>query len=70
VDALETAADAGLSEPATNGQPGWILRWMRLSVTLNELNRSLGLDDPYPFVLTEPVIRKLRFIDRLIARPA
>jgi len=41
---------------------------MELAVTLNELNRSLGTDDPYPFVLTQPVIAKLMFLDRLVHR--
>ena len=69
VDALETGHQAGLAELPADGRPGWIREWMRLSVTLNELNRSLGTDDPYPFVLTDRVIQKLEFIDRLVHRP-
>jgi hypothetical protein len=29
---------------------------------LNNLNRGLGLPDSYPFVLSGPVVDKLRFI--------
>lgn len=36
--------------------------WMQASVVLNSLNRSMGLADPYPFVLHPPIKRKLRFI--------
>ncbi len=49
--------------------PGWILEWMRLSITLNELNRSLGMDDPYPFVMSAPVVKKLEFVHELVSRP-
>lgn len=61
-DALETAYASGLAQLPGEDLPGWILEWMRLSVTLNELNRSLGLEDPYPFVLTQPIIDKLEFV--------
>jgi hypothetical protein len=36
--------------------------WQPLTYILNNLNRGLGLPDGYPFVLTDPVIAKLRFI--------
>jgi hypothetical protein len=44
----------------------WIEAWIGLAITLNEISRSLGSDDPYPFLLPDPVKRKLRFIDRLV----
>jgi hypothetical protein len=50
--------------------PGWILEWTRLSITLNELNRSLGMEDPYPFVFSAPVVEKLEFVHELVSRPA
>ncbi len=40
--------------------------WMDFSVILNSLNRSMGLDDAYPFVLTQPVRTKLSFIHHAI----
>ncbi|HEY7772207.1 MAG TPA: putative zinc-binding metallopeptidase [Marinagarivorans sp.] len=40
--------------------------WMRFSVILNSINRSMGLQDAYPFVLTPPVRNKLTFIHHAI----
>lgn len=82
-DALQTAREYGVrvegppgrpdlhAEPvAVAGQVG--LRevlddWLGLSYALNALNRSLGHDDLYPFVLTGPVIEKLDLVDDLVA---
>jgi hypothetical protein len=36
--------------------------WHPLTYMLNNLNRGLGLQDPYPFVLSAPAIEKLRFV--------
>ena len=36
--------------------------WLSLTYVLNNLSRGLGLPDSYPFVLSSPVIDKLRFI--------
>lgn len=69
-DALETAHSAGLAHPDTGAPEGWIGAWITLAITLNEILRSLGSDDPYPFVLTKPVQAKLLFIDRLVHRRA
>jgi hypothetical protein len=38
----------------------------RFGPVLNELNRSLGLDDAYPFVFSRMVTEKLQFIDRTV----
>ena len=40
--------------------------WARLAVALNALNRSLGLSDAYPFVLSPAAAEKLRFVHRVI----
>lgn len=40
--------------------------WIELVAVLNELNRSLGKPDPYPFVLSKPAVRKLHFIHLLV----
>jgi hypothetical protein len=75
-DTLETAQDfrlaAGEAQPATS-LPDFdarIAEWLRLTVMLNELNRSMGQDDSYPFVVPAPVIEKLRFIDELVEQAA
>lgn len=40
--------------------------WSELSLLLNSLNRSMGLEDAYPFVLSDLTLRKLRFVHALI----
>jgi hypothetical protein len=40
--------------------------WFHLTTALNAMNRSMGLPDVYPFVLSELVTDKLEFIHRLI----
>ena len=82
-DALETAAACGLSlrprrpnEPslhpdlaATSPQPfdRMMDDWFPLTYVLTNLNRSLGLPDGYPFVLSTAAIDKLRFVHQAIA---
>lgn len=69
-DALESARAGGLlAKPIEDGTSEWIDTWIRLSVSLNEVNRSLGMDDAYPFFLSAPVKQKLMFIDRLVRQP-
>jgi len=41
--------------------------WAELTIALNSINRSMGLRDLYPFILSPPVIDKLRFISDVIA---
>jgi hypothetical protein len=69
-DTLETATTAGVISRTDDetGFDGWIHEWLRLSITLNELNRSMGLVDAYPFVLSGAVIDKLRLIHRVVDR--
>jgi hypothetical protein len=43
-----------------------IAGWLPLTMALNSLNRSMGLGDSYPFVLTEAAIAKLRFVHEAI----
>jgi hypothetical protein len=44
--------------------------WFPLTYVINNLNRGLGLADGYPFVLSTPMIKKLRFIHETIAEAA
>jgi hypothetical protein len=37
--------------------------WAPLTVCLNQLNRSMGMRDAYPFALSDKVAEKLRFVD-------
>jgi hypothetical protein len=36
--------------------------WLPPAWSLNMINRSMGKEDLYPFVLTVPVLDKMRFI--------
>ena len=44
-----------------------IAAWSRLTIALNSINRSMGHRDIYPFVLSGPVVEKLRFVAEVIA---
>ena len=79
-DALETAAGAGVlfGAPeldkrglASTGSEAFeqkLHAWLPLSYLLNNLNRSLGQPDAYPFVLSSAAIKKLRFVHECIAK--
>ena len=43
--------------------------WLQMTTALNELARSMGQQDFYPFVMSRPVVRKLHFI-QLVSRQA
>jgi len=68
-DALESARAGNLAPQAVDESDSeWIDQWISLVITLNEVTRSLGEDDAYPFMLSENVKEKLRFIDQLVRR--
>jgi hypothetical protein len=62
---LEVAAEAGMLE-ADRGAT-WYDRFIELVIDLNEIMRSLGLPDAYPFVLTGAIAKKIEFVHRSIA---
>ena len=68
-DTCETAAQQGLVtvDPGAFGTFHDLVRgvWIPLSIALNQINRSMGKDDLYPFVIPEPVLDKLDFVARL-----
>ncbi len=43
--------------------------WIELTAVLNELSRSMGQPDLYPFALPHPAVAKLHFIHLVIAPP-
>lgn len=43
-----------------------IQHWLPLTYALNSLNRSVGHEHAYPFVLAEPVIKKLDLVHRIV----
>lgn len=75
VDTLQTAAEGGVaidgrrirnpfSDEATFDS--MFEDWQAASGVVNDLNRSLGLDDAYPFGMSERTAPKLRFVSHLV----
>jgi hypothetical protein len=62
--ALESPFPLGAERSFT----GILSAWLPLSVALNQLNRSMGMRDVYPFALTERVVEKLAFVHQLCAQ--
>jgi hypothetical protein len=81
VDILETSSHHEIAlgsdkiEPNIKNLHDWLqqcnfnktMNWFsKLTRTLNELNRSLGFSDPYPFKHSPTVVNKLKFIHQII----
>jgi len=66
VDTLETAETFGALTGKATTFSELIDRWMSLTILLNALNRSMGLDDAYPFQLSDTVRQKLSFVDQVV----
>ncbi|BCW65844.1 hypothetical protein NicSoilB4_06070 [Arthrobacter sp. NicSoilB4] len=67
-DTIETAREFGLISTKPESSSFRVLvetEWLPLSIALNQVNRSMGKDDLYPFVLPGPVIDKLEFVHGL-----
>ena len=69
-DALDTAWAYTLlgRQPAVMSMAERVTAWTRISLMLNELNRSMGRGDAYPFVINESVADKLEIIEEAMAR--
>lgn len=73
-DTLETARWGGLAElPA--GEAAIDLpfddvyrAWVDVTVTLNELTRSMGMADAYPFAVSQPAVDKIAFVGEAVRR--
>jgi hypothetical protein len=67
-DTLETARDYQVIQGNSDGYlfEQDLSEWAKLAVVLNALNRSMGVDDAYPFVITPIIGQKLHFIDLLV----
>jgi hypothetical protein len=42
--------------------------WIEMTMVLNELARSMGQPDFYPFVMSKPVVAKLQFVHLVVAQ--
>ena len=72
-DTLETASAYGLeavSEPRDLDNFADLVTqvWIPLSIALNQINRSMGKGDLYPFVIPARVIDKLQYVASLVPR--
>lgn len=65
-DTLETAQSFGVMKNKTKAFDELIDSWLHLTIILNALNRSMGLDDAYPFEIGPVVRDKLEFIHRIV----
>jgi hypothetical protein len=85
VDTLETANAFGLVvkpkpsrgivakldfDPHENDLNRLVEAWLPLTFAVNSINRSMGLHDLYPFVLSPPAIAKLAFVHERIRAQA
>jgi hypothetical protein len=55
------------SAPDADDFLAFVNGWVELTGVLNELSRSMGQHDFYPFVLPRPAVAKLQFIHRVIS---
>jgi hypothetical protein len=55
----------GWTDPNPSIEP-MMIAWIQFTIGLNALNRSMGMQDAYPFVLTDKVKQKLAFIHQVI----
>jgi hypothetical protein len=70
-DTIETASEYGLTSVApvtafSSYRDVVTGIWVPLTVALNMINRSMGKDDLYPFVIPAPVLDKLDFVASLV----
>lgn len=75
VETLDTAADYGFQLHGRMLQPPYartadfdqmLEDWRELTLAMNDLNRSMGLGDAYPFGIPDIAREKLRYIHHLI----
>jgi hypothetical protein len=59
-----TAAPLAPEQPSL--QASLVEQWLPVTQFSNAMNRSLGLQDSYPFVVPPPVVAKLEFIHRVV----
>ena len=68
-DALATASACGLATISDSANLSEQLQaWSALSMGLNEVSRSLGQRDAYPFIITDEIAQKLAFVHEAILK--
>lgn len=59
-------SDSENASPSYSDISGTIETWTKFSVMFNSLNRSMGLQDAYPFVINDAVKKKLNVVHSII----
>lgn len=54
-------------DPGAERFLGFVNAWLSISALMNELARSMGQPDFYPFVLSAPAVAKLHLVHRIVA---
>lgn len=68
MDTFESAAAHGIVDSGDTATFNRLYeRWVWLTVVLNDLNRSMGTPDPYPFAVPAPAITKIAFVATSLA---
>lgn len=62
----DTASDPAFDPYQIDDFDGLIRHWLPLTLALNSLNRSMGHEHAYPFVLADPVVEKLRLVHQIV----
>ena len=79
VATMDTALDLGfagglshqIDDPYTSEDFDTLIRaFLPITEKVNEINRSMGQPDMYPFVLSDVVMGKLHFIHMIVAKHA
>jgi hypothetical protein len=66
VGALDSLAAVPPDDPSEHEFATILESWLPLTYALNAINRSMGRDDLYPFVLAPAVVDKLSFVHRRV----
>lgn len=70
LDTIETAQAEGLVQMVPTSFDELHTEWARVTVVLNELSRSMGVADPYPFAPPDAAVAKMSFIYDVLTTPA
>jgi hypothetical protein len=66
---IEPYGNDALDAPGDPGAPrflGLVNAWLQITALMNELSRSMGQPDLYPFVLSHHAVAKLHFVHRVV----
>ncbi|WP_208995187.1 putative zinc-binding metallopeptidase [Roseibium hamelinense] len=73
-DVIDSARAVGMAvqrqSPPAPREMDWLSEALDLGIALNHVNRSMGLEDLYPFVISPVVRQKLEMASRFLIRPA